>query len=107
MAECANIKYKPGDSVDFFKNKRQRTCGVIIEQVTKKQYKVQYRDNQHAKVATQNMLLVISQETEVNPEDTNIDIEDIIEDIEEDTGLTQQKIMVNPSPTPKEVPGTD
>ena len=58
-------------------------------------------------MATQNILLVISQDTEVNPEDINIDIEDIIEDIEEDTGLTQQMIMVNPSRTPKEVPGTD
>ena len=59
------------------------------------------------KVATQNMLPVISPDTEVNPEDINIGIEDIIEDIEEFTGLTQQMITVNPSPTLKEVPGTD
>ena len=38
------------------------------------------------KVATQNMLLVNSQVTEANPEDTNVDTEDMIE---EDTGLTQ------------------
>ena len=68
---------------------------MIIEQATEKQYKVQYGDNQHTKVATQNMLLVISQDTEVNPEDISIGIEDI----EENTGLTQQMITVNPSPT--------
>ena len=36
-----NKKYKPGDSVNFFKNtiNPQRTHGVIIEQVTEKQYK--------------------------------------------------------------------
>ena len=69
MAECANRKYRPGDSVDFFKNmvNPQRTCGMIIEQVMDKQYKVRYGDNQHTKVATQNMLLVNSQGTEANP----------------------------------------
>ena len=105
VGECANRKYKPGDSVDFFKNTEnpQRTCGVIKEQVMEKQYKVRYGANQHTNVATRNMLLVISQDTEVNPEDTNIGIEDIIE---EDTGLTQQIRRVNPSPTPREVPGT-
>ena len=68
MAECANRKYRPGDSVDFFKNmvNPQRTCGMIIEQVMDKQYKVRYGDNQHTKVATQNMLLVNSQGTEAN-----------------------------------------
>ena len=103
MAECAKKKYKPDDCVNFFKNtvNPQRTCGVIIEQVMEKQYKVWSRDNQHTKVATQNMLPVISQDTEVNPEDINIGIEVIIEDIEEDTGLTQQMIMVNPSPHSK------
>ena len=42
MAECSNKKYKPGDSVDIFKNmvNPQRTRGVIIEQVMEKQYKV-------------------------------------------------------------------
>ena len=52
------------------------------------------------KVATQNMLLG----TEVSPEDTNFDTEDIIE---ENKGLTQQISTVNPSPTLREVPGTD
>ena len=84
--------------MDFFKGhgKPTRTHGVIIEQVMEKQYKVRYVDNQHTKVATQNMLPVNSQGTEVNPEDTNFDTEDIIE---EDTGLTQQISTVNPSPT--------
>ena len=33
VAECANRTYKPGDSVDFFKNmvNPQRTRGVIID----------------------------------------------------------------------------
>ena len=73
---------------------------MVIEQVMDKQYKVRYGDNQHTKVATQNMLLVNSQGTEANPEDTNFDTEDIIE---EDTGLTQQISMVNPSPTLREM----
>ena len=63
-----------------------------------------YRDNQHKKVATQNILPVNSQVTEAHPEDTNVDTEDIIE---EDTGLTQQIRTINPSPTLREVPGTD
>ena len=67
------------------------------EQVMDKQYKVRYGDNQHTKVATQNMLPVNSQVTEANSEDI----------IEEDTGLTQQIRTVNPSPTLREVPGTD
>ena len=105
MAECANRKYRPGDSVDFKKTVNpQRTCGVIIEQVMEKQYKVRYRDNQHTKVATKNMLPVTSQGTEVNPEDTNFDTEDTSE---EDTGLIQQISTVNPSPTLREVSGTD
>ena len=76
--------------MDFLKNivNPQRTCGVIIEQLMKKQYKVQYGDNQHMKVASQNMLPVNSQGTEVNHEDTNFDTEDIIE---EDTGLTHNR----------------
>ena len=61
-----------------------------------KQYKVRYGDNQHTKVATQNMLPVNSQVIEAKPEDINVDTEDIIE---EDTGLTQQIRTVNPSPT--------
>ena len=69
-----------------------------------KQYKVRYGDNQHTKVATQNMVPVNSQVTEANPEDMNVDTEDIIE---EDTGLTQQIRMVNPSPTLTEASGTD
>ena len=75
VAECANKKYKPGDSVIFFKNmvNPQRTHGVIIEKVMDKQYKVRYRDNQHTKVAIHNMLPVNSQGTEANPEDTNFD----------------------------------
>ena len=68
-----------------------------------KQYKVRYGDNQHTKVATKNMVLVISQVTEANPEDMNMDTEDMIE---EDTGLTQQLRTVNPSPL-REVPGAD
>ena len=51
-----------------------------------------------------NLLPVISQDAEVNPGDTNIGTEDIIE---EDTGLTQQISTINPSPTLREVPGTD
>ena len=38
-----------------------------------------------------------------NPENINV----TTEDIEEETGLTQQMITVNPTPPPKEVPGTD
>ena len=67
-----------------------------------KQYKVGYGDNQHTKVATQNILLVNSQVKEANPEDINVDTEDIIE---EDTGLMQQIRMENPSPTLREAPG--
>ena len=91
--------------MDFFKNmvNPQRTCGVIIEQVKQKQYKVRYGDNQHTKVTTHNMVPVVSPDTEDNPEDINVDIEDI----EEDTDLTQQMITVNPTPPHKEVPGTD
>ena len=50
------------------------------------------------------MVPVNSQVTEANPEDMNVDTEDIIE---EDTGLTQQIRTVNPSPTLREAPGTD
>ena len=81
----------------------QRTPGVVIEQVMDKQYKVRYGDNQHTKVATQNMVPVNSQVKEANSENINMDNEDIIE---EDTGLTQQLRTVNPSPL-REVPGTD
>ena len=49
------------------------------------------------------MVPVISQATEANPEDMNMDIEGTVE---EDTGLTQQLRTVNPSPL-REVPGTD
>ena len=105
MAKCENTEYKPWDSVDFFKNtvNPQRACGVIIEQVTKKQYKVRYRDNQQTKVATNNMVPVITPNTVDKTENINIDTEDI----EEDTGLTQLMRTVNPTPPPKEVPGTD
>ena len=68
-----------------------------------RQYKVRYGDDQHTKVATQNMVPVISKVTEANPVDINMDTEDIIE---EDTGLTQQLRTGNPS-SPREVPGTD
>ena len=49
------------------------------------------------------MVPVISQATEANPEDMNMDIEGTVE---EDTGLTQQLRTVNPSPL-REVTGTD
>ena len=68
-----------------------------------KQYKVRYRDNQHTKVTTSNMVPVFMPDTEDNPEDINV----TTEDIEEDTGLTQQMITVNPTPPHKEVPVTD
>ena len=53
-----DTKYKPWDSVDFFKNmvNPQRTCGVIVEKVMHKQYKVSYGDNQYTKVTTSNMV---------------------------------------------------
>ena len=40
----------------FFKNmvNSQRTCGVIVEQVMGKQYRIGYGDNQHTKVTTNN-----------------------------------------------------
>ena len=50
-----------------------------------------------------NMVPANIPDPEANPEDINI----TIEDIEEDTGLTQQPMMVNPAPPPEEVPGTD
>ena len=65
--------------------------------------KVRYGDNQHTKVTTNNMVPANTPDPEDNPEDINF----TIEDIEEDTGLTQQPIMVNPTPPPKEVPGAD
>ena len=73
MAKCENTKYKPVDSVDIFKNtvNPQRTCGVIIQQVTQKQCKVRYGDNQHSKVTTYNMVPVVMLDTEDNPEDIN------------------------------------
>ena len=76
--------------MDFFKNtvNPQRTRGVVVMD---RQYKVRYRDDQHTKVATKNMVPVISQ---VNPVDMDMDTENIIE---EDTGLTQQLRTVNPS----------
>ena len=66
-----------------------------------RQYKVRYGDDQHTKVATQNMVPVIEQVTEVNPVEMSMDTEDIIE---EDTGLTQQLRTANPSIL-REVPG--
>ena len=85
--------------MDFFKNtvNPQRTRGVVVMD---RQYKVRYRDDQHTKVATKNMVPVISQ---VNPVDMDMDTEN---KIEEDTGLTQQLRTVNPFPL-REVPGTD
>ena len=49
------------------------------------------------------MVPVNTPDPEANPEDINI----TIEDIEEDTGLTQQPMMVHPALPPKEFPGTD
>ena len=105
IAECANRKYMPGDRVDFLKNtvNPQRTPGVVVEQVMDRQYKVRYGDDQHTKVATQNMVPVISQVTEANPVNMHMDTEDIIE---KDTGLTQQLRTGNPSSL-REVPGSD
>ena len=105
VSKYENTQYKPGDSVDFFKNtvNPQRTCGVIVEQVMAKKYRVRYGDNQHTKMTTNNMVPVNTPNPEANPEDINI----TIEDIEEDAGLTQQPMMVNFTPPPKEVPGTD
>ena len=65
--------------------------------------KVRYGDNQHTKVTTSNMVPANTPDPEDNPEDINV----TIEDIEEDTGLTQKPIIVNPTPPTKEVPGTD
>ena len=44
-----NRQYHPGDRVNFFANtvNPQRTCGVIVEQMIGKQYRVRYRDNQY------------------------------------------------------------
>ena len=86
-----NRQYKPGDSVNFLKNtvNSQRTHVVIVEQVMGKQYRVRYGDNQQTKVTTNNMVSFNTPDTEANPEENNI----TIEDIEEDTGLTQQPMI--------------
>ena len=48
-----NRQYKPGDSVDFENTLNpQRTCGVIVEQMMTKQYRVRYGNNQYTKVNT-------------------------------------------------------
>ena len=64
--------------MDFFKNTEnpQRTRGVVVEQVMDRQYKVRYGDDQHTKVATKNTVLIISQVTEANPVDMDMNTED-------------------------------
>ena len=74
--------------MDFFENtvNPQRTCGIIVEQMMTKQYIVKYGNNQYTKVNTVNMVLANSAILEVDPEDDDLNIDEI----EEDTGLTQQ-----------------
>ena len=91
VSKYENRHYKPGDSVIFLKNtvNSQRTHVLIVEQVIGKKYRVRYGDNQQTKVTTNNMVSFNTPDTEANPEENNI----TIEDIEEDTGLTQQPMI--------------
>ena len=67
-------------------NTPQRTHGVIVEQMLKKQNRVRYGNNQYTKVNTVNMVPANSTGLEVDPEDDDL----TIGEIEEDTGLRQQ-----------------
>ena len=53
----------------FFENtvNTQRTCGVVVEQMIAKQYRVRYGNNQYTKVSTVNMVLANSASLKVDP----------------------------------------
>ena len=80
----------------------QRTCGVIVEQMMTKQYRVRYENNQYTKVNTVNMVPANSASLEVDPEDSDL----TIGEIEKDTGLTQQPRELRRALPPEEVQGT-
>ena len=55
----------------------QRTCGVIVEQMMTKHYRVRYENNQYTKVNTVNMVPANSASLEVNPGDDDLTISEI------------------------------